>query len=351
MGGQLLWVVLGIIFCRQQAVQGSWTASVLRSLYGQHADVSRRSICEEAGWRDKSLKLVREIPFAGLFADLQNITKFEASGLEQLDGKFYVVFDSLRSLGYIDDQFQFRAKENRLIGEAGEESQWEGITYRPDTGNFLLIQESHSHNGSTHPLAEEVKVAKDLSSYEVVNRCRVDFELSHENKGLESIHFHDKGDKGKYLLGLCEGNHCVGGHRGRDPGNGLMIVSKQKDDPDNCTWAVDKKVKVPETAYFTDYSGMAFDGDRIGITSQEDSAIWVGTFDFDKMEFTDDPGEVYHFPRDSHCDMVYCNIEGIKWLDRMRIIVTSDRAKADQPYQCVAKDQSVHVFVLPHGAS
>lgn len=29
---------------------------------------------------------------------------------------------------------------------------------------------------------------------------------------------------------------------------------------------------------------------------------WLGTFDFEAMEFTSD-GTVYHFPRDNHCDV------------------------------------------------
>jgi hypothetical protein len=32
---------------------------------------------------------------------------------------------------------------------------------------------------------------------------------------------------------------------------------------------------------------------------------WVGTFDFEALEFTSE-GEVFHFPRDHHCDVSDC---------------------------------------------
>lgn len=36
---------------------------------------------------------------------------------------------------------------------------------------------------------------------------------------------------------------------------------------------------------------------RTAITSQEDAAVWIGNFDWERMEFVDE-GKVYHFPRD-----------------------------------------------------
>ena len=42
--------------------------------------------------------------------------------------------------------------------------------------------------------------------------------------------------------------------------------------------------------------------------SQENSAVWLGEFDFDKMDFVGG-GAYYHFPRNDHCDQIYCNVE------------------------------------------
>ena len=43
-------------------------------------------------------------------------------------------------------------------------------------------------------------------------------------------------------------------------------------------WKPEQVIEVPKTAYFTDYSAMAFDpdGDKLAILSQENAALWVG---------------------------------------------------------------------------
>jgi hypothetical protein len=41
---------------------------------------------------------------------------------------------------------------------------------------------------------------------------------------------------------------------------------------------------------------------------QENSAVWLGDFDFDKMDFVGN-GAYFHFPRNDHCDQIYCNVE------------------------------------------
>ena len=102
-----------------------------------------------------------------------------------------------------------------------------------------------------------------------------------------------------------------------------------------------------------DYAGFAFNGSRVAIVSQEDSTLWVGEYNYgegatepEDYEFATG-GSVLTFPRNSACEIVYCNVEGVHWLDDYRIIVTSDKAKSTQPWRCVAKDQSVHIFAVP----
>lgn len=63
--------------------------------------------------------------------------------------------------------------------------------------------------GVYKPRADEIRIEND--NYTVVESCDIEFNLTHNNKGFESIMFHDGGDDAKYLLGLCEGNHCAGG--------------------------------------------------------------------------------------------------------------------------------------------
>ena len=61
--------------------------------FGRHHRHPRASLCDRTDWRKKSLKLINEIPFAGLFRDLHGETKFEASGLVRVNNTYYVVFD------------------------------------------------------------------------------------------------------------------------------------------------------------------------------------------------------------------------------------------------------------------
>lgn len=61
--------------------------------------------------------------------------------------------------------------------------------------------------------------------------------------------------------------------RGKDTGNGRLIVSKLEANGSDCVWATQKLIEVPKTADFKDYSDMDIHGDkgpisRIAITSQ-----------------------------------------------------------------------------------
>ena len=45
--------------------------------------------------------------------------------------------------------------------------------------------------------------------------------------------------------------------------------------------------------------------------------------------------------------MIYCNVEGIQWLDDDRLVIVSDKAKSAQPYWCTIHDQTLTLFALP----
>jgi hypothetical protein len=60
----------------------------------------------------------------------------------------------------------------------------------------------------------------------------------------------------------------------------------------------------------------------------------IGDFNADDLEFASEEGQIFHLPRDNHCDIVYCNAEGIQWIDHYRVVVASDKAKSDQPFWC-----------------
>ncbi|KAI3426207.1 hypothetical protein D9Q98_008584 [Chlorella vulgaris] len=311
--------------------------------------------CHRRRVRKSTLKTIKEAPFAGLFRDLQNSTEFEASAVTRVRGKYYAVFDNSLSIGYFDSRFQFRDPENKLVGDWGEDSQFEGIAYAPETDTFLLLHEAVSDpddEGVFKPYVQHVKIAKDLNSYEVLKKCKIDFELTHENKGFESI-VYLLTSSGAYLLGLCEGNYCKGGSEGKEPGNGRIIISQYKEWSDEngggCVWEPVKTVNVPSSAYFADYSDMAYNYEtqKLAVLSQEDSALWVGDFVADKLEFASEEGPTFYLPRDDHCRIKYCNAEGISWIDHYRVVVASDRAKSTQPFWCDQLDQSIHLFSMP----
>jgi hypothetical protein len=67
----------------------------------------KKNICEDQDWRKASLKLLREVPFAGLFRDLQGETKFEASGLAHVNNSYYIVFDRFAN-GLLDQRSYVR---------------------------------------------------------------------------------------------------------------------------------------------------------------------------------------------------------------------------------------------------
>jgi hypothetical protein len=49
--------------------------------------------------------------------------------------------------------------------------------------------------------------------------------------------------------------------------------------------------------------------------------------------------------------MIFCNVEGVQWLDDVRLVIASDKAKKDQPFRCVDHDQRVSIFALPEDAA
>ena len=339
--------------------------------------------CESKAYRSNVLKLVKDAPFAGLFADLKNQTKFEASGVafDPTTSTFLTVFDSSMSIGRIDETFRFRGPDNALIGDQQHESQFEGISMYSSTSSaksasssrrassassavsqWLLLAEavpaSPSSKEEYYPETTLVKLTAGRSDgYEVIERCLVDFRLAHENKGFESIVYVEESGM---LLGLCEGNHCVGGKKGRERGNGRIVVSERTVTNDGtCVWRVVDMIEVPKVAFFQDYSAMAIHRGmgKMAILSQEDAAVALLDFDVATLRFgVEDGGEdqgekgvVWHLPRDAHCDIVFCNAEGIAFMDEYRLLIVSDKAKSKQGEACLAHDQSAAIFVVPSG--
>eukprot|EP00127_Corallochytrium_limacisporum_P001450 Clim_evm3s57 gene=Clim_evmTU3s57 len=321
-------------------------------------------LCEREDFRDVTMKLIGESTLYGLFGENRHAQILEASALAHVDSTFYVVFDSLDAIGVVNHPYDLNDPVNYLNGDVSGDSQFEGIAYNEDRGTFFVLKESIEHKDGYRPATLEIKFkTPEGSGYDILETCVVEYELDTENKGFEGCLFHNRKPEntagkddplpaGEYLIGLCEGNHCKGGSKGQERGNGRMVISKRipaHGEQDHCQWQPVKTIHIPKKAHFKDYSGVATLDNTIAITSQEDSAVWMGTFDFEKLDFADDDGEVYFFPRDANCEQIYCNIEGIQFISRYEITVVSDRMKGSgrQSWTCLQKDQSMHSFQLP----
>ncbi|GAX80362.1 hypothetical protein CEUSTIGMA_g7801.t1 [Chlamydomonas eustigma] len=135
------------------------------------------------------------------------------------------------------------------------------------------------------------------------------------SKGFGSIYYIEM-DGTKYFMGLYESNYCrtvVPGPDapGLDRGHGRVILAQKVAETrhKNCSWEVVKIINILDHAKFLDFSAMSFYGymgSTVAIVSQEDAAVWFGEFDWLRMEFRG-KGRILHFPRNEHCQNIYCN--------------------------------------------
>ncbi|XP_665324.1 hypothetical protein [Cryptosporidium hominis TU502] len=167
----------------------------------------------------------------------------------------------------------------------------------------------------------------------------------------------------------------MGEMKGEEYGNGRLILMKKEyinkttelttggtlnSDMNSlkskCIWKSVRMINIPKEANFQDYSSIDVRGNKVAITSQEDSSIWIGEIDYGDGEYLDPykiqllpNGRVYYFPRDHVCDFKYCNIEGVSFISDNMIVTVSDKMKKKnrQSPKCLHKDQSIHIFAIP----
>jgi hypothetical protein len=214
--------------------------------------------------------------------------------------------------------------------------------------------------GSYHAIIEELDMGP--TDYTVKAACPTEFEFEGTSKGFEGgIAVRDLNNQ-LVVLGLCEGNHCSEKSK-KDRGHGRLVAMTRKTSEDGtCEWQTLRVIRIPESADFADYSAITMNAKgRVAIASQEDSQIWIGNllgqtpeglWNIAEMEFDVDKkgkkaGPKFNFPKNDMCITVYCNIEGIHWINDEMLLAASDKMKSNQDFRCFEKDQSVHVFVLP----
>jgi hypothetical protein len=261
--------------------------------------------------------------------------RFEASGVVLKDGTFYVIFDNTPHIAAIPKLAP--GADSRLIKPEGDhDAGYEDIAYDPATDRFFLLIEALPHDDGFLARIREYDSAFSRSSTDWLP-----FPFDRPNKGLEGLTCLSRADE-MYLLALCEGNRCQAGAEGRKPGGGRVQVFRKG----RHQWHHEASLRLPKTAWFEDYSSVAVAGDRIVVVSQSSAAVWLGTLDPSDWAVVD-AGRICRFPGDAEGRTLYGNVEGIAWLTPGQIPVVSDKAKAEQPPRCRAKDQSIHLFSIP----
>jgi hypothetical protein len=317
------------------------------------------SVCEDGGYSKRTLKLAYELPFASLFRDTKGQKKYEASSIVLVDDNAYAVCDSSWAISKFGSQLQPFADTNVQIGSPGrekEDSGYEALFY--DNGIFYVVRESVQHKDeSYHAIIEELVLGED--DYEVGQVCSSEFEFEGSSKGFEGATAIRDLTGELMILGLCEGNYCSESRKD-ETGNGRLVVMRKDTLADGtCQWSTVRKIHIPKSANFRDYSAMTLsESGRVAISSQEESQLWVGQllgqnpaglWDVSALEFEQRGSKLYDFPKNDMCETIFCNIEGVHWMNNDMIMAVSDKmkSKGKQSFTCFEHDQSVHVFVLP----
>jgi hypothetical protein len=216
---------------------------------------------------------------------------------------------------------------------------YEGITFNAARRRYYLLVESRKTAGGRF----RASIVEYDDAFNYREDRPIDFTFQSGNKGFEAV-THVRRNGRDFLLGLCEGNRCRCGKKGRTPGGGrVQIFRKRKG-----WWRHAGTTALLPTVPFVGYSGMSIDGGRVAIVSQVNSMLWVGRFDEGEWTWLD-PGRLYEFPQSDDGAIRYGNVEGVGWVTPTRVVTVSDRRKkSTQPDRALSeKDQSVHIFDVP----
>ena len=286
--------------------------------------------------RVATLKLVQEHKIRDLLPEIATSDRFEASGVLAKGNEYFVVFDNRTALARISNDLRL-SSSNALIGTAPVKGGYEGIAHNAEKHRFYLLVESLQQDNDEH----KAVIVEYSDAFKYIKSRPIDFAFRSRNKGFEALAHVRRNDR-DYALALCEGNKCLSGAKGRQPGNGrVQLFEKTKK-----VWSHIETIKLPKSVEFADYSGMSLDNNLFVVVSQENSMLWVGTFEESTWNWRD-AGQLYQFPLNPAGDIEYGNIEGVSWISSHRIITVSDRRKSDQPKRFMDKDQSIHIFDIP----
>lgn len=344
-------------------------------------------------YRKETMKAVHDSPVASLFeyASLKGEAKFEASDVVRVGEHFYSICDSSWAVLRVHESLPMRSSLNAHIGDPQHgfdegESGFEGIFHDKTSDGMYVVREAVDISGDVndehrrlglpaqtdhpayHAIVMQLKLpaVEEEGDYSVLDSCPSEKLFDGDSKGFEGVRSLRGKDGVLYVLGLCEGNHCSS-KTGKDVGNGKVVVMAREASggpTGGCYWKTVREIDLPMKG-FVDYSALALHHHTksVAITSQENSQVWVGELstgsdgEFEPQTAEFSKGKVYDFPRAATCAVQYCNIEGIEWVDDggadddapRTLVGVSDKmkGKGKQPFTCLDKDQSFHLFQLP----
>ena len=283
------------------------------------------------------LGLVTEAKIADLLGESPT-GRYEASGVVRRDDVSYVVFDNMPHIGKVAS-LTAGAEQNVLLNQNGRLG-YEDIAHDPVTDHFFALTEA-----SPRGKGFMAKIHEYDGEFRHLSTDWLDFPLETANTGMEGLTCVSSASK-LYLLAVCEGNRCRGGDAGREPGGGRIQVFERR----RHGWGHVATIRLPAKLPFRDFSSVAVSGQRIAVLSQESAALWLGTLRTPGWDVVDE-GVIYRFPVDEEGRTAYGNAEGVAWLSADRVVVVSDRVKDDQHRRSRAKDESIHVFMIPAAPS
>lgn len=319
--------------------------------------------CKSDHFKKETLKELMEFPFQGLFRE-DGISKYEASDVVMTKdtGEAIVVFDNVYSIGKIGHPHMHNASRQARMSSHGPsslasllkwskqttgDSMFEFITFNETAGAYIVGQEGVNHDdGKERAVTFDVTFSEGMTN--VGTRCVADFEFSHSNTGFEGaiVVTTKKGES--LLVGLCEGNYCSGGDKGRKAGNGRLVVMRRVDRKGECRYETVEIVKLPSEVDFEDYSAITlWKETTVAIASQQNSAMFIGEFELDDGVKVG-KGRIVDFPRNDECEIKYCNIEGIAFIGEKSVLAVSDsmKSRGKQHFRCREKDESIALFQL-----
>jgi hypothetical protein len=276
------------------------------------------------------LELIQEEKLYRILPGKKESSRLEASGVALVDANTaLVIFDNLNQVARVDLSLEPGERNEFFMAPSIGEGFEDIAIDHQDKRVFCIIETVEDTDGKYRGFVAEYDTDGHFQSCQ-----RLETVFESPNKGFEGLAFVRVGDE-QILLAMCEGNLCTDAKSG-----GGRVQAFKRTADGGWTWS--HTVKLPDSAEFEDYAGIAYRDGRLAVVSQASARVWVGTVDTTARKIVEDSGTVYRFPKKS-----YGNVEGVAWLSDDTLVMVSDQKKKRQPDKCAEKDQSIHIFRIP----